>query len=64
MFPAYLRGAMTAGPDVVRKPGPNQNDGLNTHVSQRALLADRSTVSHHAIITLAIRLSDCGKLQP
>ena len=54
MFSAYRRGAMTAGPDVVRKPGPNQTDGLNTHVSQRALLADRSTVSHHAIITLAI----------
>jgi hypothetical protein len=54
MFPAYARGAITAGPDVVRKPGPNQTDGLNTHVSQRALLADRSTASHHTIITLAI----------
>ena len=30
MSPACLRGVMTAGPDVIRRSGPNQNHGLDT----------------------------------
>ena len=30
MCPAYLRGTMTAGPDVVRGSGPNQSPGVCT----------------------------------
>src|SRR5262245_64525131 len=48
---------MTAGPDVVRGPGPNQKHGLDTRDPKRVLPINRSTASHHAIITLAIRKS-------
>src|SRR5262245_52617816 len=48
---------MTAGPDVVRGPGPNQTHGLDTRDPKRVLPIDRSTASHHAIITPAIRKS-------
>ena len=30
MSPACLRGVMTAGPDVIRRSGPNHRHGLNT----------------------------------
>jgi len=51
-----VRAALvTAGPDVVRGPGPNQKHGLDTRDPLRVLPIYRSTASHHAIITLAIR---------
>src|SRR5262245_29476403 len=57
MCPACWCGAMTAGPDVVRGSGPYQSPGLDT-LENRALPINRSTASHHALITLAFRL--CG----
>ncbi|AGK56335.1 hypothetical protein HYPDE_23243 [Hyphomicrobium denitrificans 1NES1] len=45
---------MTAGPDGIRRPGPNQIDGLDARVRYRVLPTYSSTASHHAIITLAI----------
>gem|GEM_PF-6398304 len=49
---------VTAGPDVVRGSGPNQSHGLRRPMTlKRVFPIDGSTVSHHAIITLAIRLS-------
>src|ERR1700745_2553801 len=58
MCPACLRGTMTAGPDVIRGSGPNQRHGALTPMTQKRVVPiDGSTVSHHAIITLAIQLS-------
>jgi hypothetical protein len=50
MCPACVRGFMTAGPDVVR--GPNHFHGPDTHDPKRVFPIDRSTASHHVIITL------------
>lgn len=57
---------MTAGPDGIRSPGPNQFDGLDARVRYRALPTYRSTVSHHAIMTLAICYScqSAGNFDP
>jgi hypothetical protein len=45
-------------PDAVRGSGPNQSHGLLTSMTQKRVFPiDGSTVSYHAIITLAIRLS-------
>src|SRR3974390_136797 len=58
MCPACLRGTMTAGPDAVRGSGPNHSHGTLMPMTQKRVVPiDGSTVSHHAIITLAIRLS-------
>src|SRR5262249_26958074 len=58
MCPACLRGAMTAGPDAVRGSVPNHSHGTLMPMTQKRVVPiDGSTVSHHAIITLAIRLS-------
>jgi hypothetical protein len=55
MCSAYLRDTMTAGPDVVRGSGPNHSPGFVAPMTQqRVFPMDGSTVSHHAIITLAI----------
>jgi hypothetical protein len=51
---------MTAGPDVVRGSGPYHSPGLDTLDPKRVLPINRSTASHHAIITLAIPLSRAG----
>jgi len=53
MCPACLRGAMTAGPDVVRRPDPYQNRGLEALDPQTGSPIYSSTASHHAIITPA-----------
>jgi hypothetical protein len=46
---------MTAGPDVIRGSGPNQNNARVSRVTQCGFSqSNGSTVSHHAIITLAI----------
>jgi len=56
MCPACLRGTMTAGPDVIRGSGPNHSHGLGSPMTQKRVFPiDGSTVSHHVIITLAIR---------
>jgi len=46
---------LTAGPDVIRGSGPDQNSGLLRHRPSRVFPIDGSTVSHHAIITLALQ---------
>ena len=48
--PACLRGTMTAGPDVVRGPGPNHLRGLDTHDPKAGSpdrQIDRFTSRHH-----------------
>jgi hypothetical protein len=47
---------VTAGPDEIRRSGPNQTSGFETQRPPRVLPIDGSTVSHQTIITLAIRL--------
>jgi hypothetical protein len=46
--------------DVVRGSGPYRSPGLDTLDPKRVLPINRSTASHHAIITLAIALSRAG----
>ena len=57
MCPACLRGTMTAGPDVVRGSVPSFARALTPMTQKRVVPIDGSTVSHHAVITLAIRMS-------
>src|SRR5499427_7172159 len=58
MCAACLRGTITAGPDVIRGSGPNHFHGALMPMTQKRVIPiDGSTVSHHIIITLAIRLS-------
>jgi len=50
MSPACLRGVMTAGPDVIRRPGPNHKPGLDTHDPKTGspdLQFDRFASQHH-----------------
>ena len=50
MSPSCLRGVMTAGPDVIRRSGPNHRHGLNTLdpiAGSPDLQFDRFASHHH-----------------
>ena len=64
MCPAYSRGVMTAGPDVVRGSGPNQNHGLSRDGFERIDLQNSLRLLGDICELGPIRAADFLELAP